>query len=31
LLDRLAETQPNLIEELTPKLLSLGEVQKVLQ
>jgi len=31
LLDRLAETQPKLIEELTPKLLSLGEVQKVLQ
>ena len=31
LLDRLAETQPKLIEELTPKLLRLGEVQKVLQ
>lgn len=31
LLDRLAETQPKLVEELTPKLLSLGEVQKVLQ
>ena len=31
LLDRLAESQPKLVEELTPKLLSLGEVQKVLQ
>ncbi len=31
LLDRLAEAQPKLVEELTPKLLSLGEVQKVLQ
>ena len=31
LLDRLADTQPKLVEELTPKLLSLGEVQKVLQ
>jgi flagellar biosynthesis protein FlhA len=31
LLDRLAEGQPKLVEELTPKLLSLGEVQKVLQ
>jgi flagellar biosynthesis protein FlhA len=31
LLDRLAETQPKLVEELVPKLLSLGEVQKVLQ
>jgi len=31
LLDRLADNQPKLVEELTPKLLSLGEVQKVLQ
>jgi flagellar biosynthesis protein FlhA len=31
LLDRLAEAQPKLVEELVPKLLSLGEVQKVLQ
>ena len=31
LLDRLAETQPKLVEELVPKLLSLGEIQKVLQ
>jgi flagellar biosynthesis protein FlhA len=31
LLDRLAETHPKLVEELVPKLLSLGEVQKVLQ
>jgi flagellar biosynthesis protein FlhA len=31
LLDALAESQPKLIEELVPKLLSLGEVQKVLQ
>src|SRR5579883_2018514 len=31
LLDRLADSQPKLIEELTPKILSLGEVQKVLQ
>lgn len=31
LLDRLADAQPKLVEELTPKLLSLGEVQKVLQ
>ena len=31
LLDALAETQPKLVEELVPKLLSLGEVQKVLQ
>jgi flagellar biosynthesis protein FlhA len=31
LLDRLAETHPKLGEELVPKLLSLGEVQKVLQ
>ena len=31
LLDALSESQPKLIEELVPKLLSLGEVQKVLQ
>jgi len=31
LLDRLADAQPKLVEELTPKLLALGEVQKVLQ
>ncbi len=31
LLDRLGEAQPKLVEELVPKLLSLGEVQKVLQ
>ncbi|HZQ17824.1 MAG TPA: flagellar biosynthesis protein FlhA [Terriglobales bacterium] len=31
LLDRVADSQPKLVEELTPKLLSLGEVQKVLQ
>ncbi|HZQ96255.1 MAG TPA: flagellar biosynthesis protein FlhA, partial [Candidatus Sulfotelmatobacter sp.] len=31
LLDRLAESHPKLIEELVPKILSLGEVQKVLQ
>ncbi len=31
LLDRLAESHPKLAEELVPKLLSLGEVQKVLQ
>jgi len=31
LLDALAESQPKLVEELLPKLLSLGEVQKVLQ
>ena len=31
LLDALSETQPKLVEELVPKLLSLGEVQKVLQ
>jgi flagellar biosynthesis protein FlhA len=30
LLDRLAESHPKLVEELVPKLLSLGEVQKVL-
>lgn len=31
LLDSLNETHPKLVEELVPKLLSLGEVQKVLQ
>jgi flagellar biosynthesis protein FlhA len=31
LLDRLAEGHPKLVEELVPKVLSLGEVQKVLQ
>jgi flagellar biosynthesis protein FlhA len=31
LLDRLSESQPKLVEELVPKILSLGEVQKVLQ
>ncbi len=31
LLDRLGESHPKLIEELVPKLLTLGEVQKVLQ
>ena len=31
LLDRLGENQPKLVEELVPKMLSLGEVQKVLQ
>ena len=31
LLDAMSETQPKLVEELVPKLLSLGEVQKVLQ
>jgi flagellar biosynthesis protein FlhA len=31
LLDRLAESQPKLVEELVPKILSLGEVQKTLQ
>ena len=31
LLDRLGESQPKLCEELVPKLMSLGEVQKVLQ
>jgi flagellar biosynthesis protein FlhA len=31
LLDRLADAQPKLVEELVPKVLSLGEVQKVLQ
>ena len=31
LLDRLADSHPRLVEELVPKLLNLGEVQKVLQ
>ena len=31
LVDRLADSHPKLIEELMPKLMSLGEVQKVLQ
>ena len=31
LLDLLGDTHPKLVEELVPKLLSLGEVQKVLQ
>ena len=31
LLDRLSESHPKLMEELVPKVLSLGEVQKVLQ
>ena len=31
LLDRLGESHPKLVEELAPKILSLGEVQKVLQ
>ena len=31
LLDRLAESHPKLVEELVPKILTLGEVQKVLQ
>ena len=31
LADRLAESHPKLVEELVPKILSLGEVQKVLQ
>jgi flagellar biosynthesis protein FlhA len=31
LLDALGETHPKLVEELVPKLLSLGEVQRVLQ
>ena len=31
LLDAIAETQPKLVDELVPRLLSLGEVQKVLQ
>ena len=31
LIDRITDSHPKLIEELTPKLMSLGEVQKVLQ
>jgi flagellar biosynthesis protein FlhA len=31
LLDRLAESHPKLVEELAPKLLTLGEVHKVMQ
>ena len=31
LIDRIAESHPKLVEELSPKLMSLGEVQKVLQ
>ena len=31
LLDALSETQPKLVEELIPKVMSLGEVQRVLQ
>lgn len=31
LLDALAESQPKLVDELVPRLLSLGEVQKVLE
>jgi flagellar biosynthesis protein FlhA len=31
LVDRLSESHPKLVDELMPKLLSLGEVQKVLQ
>jgi flagellar biosynthesis protein FlhA len=31
LVDRLADSHPKLVEELSPKLMSLGEVQKVLQ
>jgi flagellar biosynthesis protein FlhA len=31
LLDALAESQPKLVEELVPRLLSLGELQRVLQ
>jgi flagellar biosynthesis protein FlhA len=31
LLDSMNETQPKLVEELVPKLMSLGEVQRVLQ
>lgn len=31
LLDALNDTQPKLVEELVPKLLSLGELQKILQ
>ena len=31
LIDRLSDSHPKLIEELIPKLMTLGEVQKVLQ
>jgi flagellar biosynthesis protein FlhA len=31
LLDAMAETQPKLVDELVPRLMTLGEVQKVLQ
>jgi flagellar biosynthesis protein FlhA len=31
LIDRLSDSHPKLVEELTPKLMSLGEIQKVLQ
>lgn len=31
LVDRLADSHPKLVEELMPKLMSLGEIQKVLQ
>jgi len=31
LIDRLADSHPKLVEELMPKLISLGEIQKVLQ
>ena len=31
LMDAMAETQPKLVDELVPRLLTLGEVQKVLQ
>ena len=31
LIDRIGETHPKLVEELIPKLMTLGEVQKVLQ
>jgi len=31
LIDRLSESHPKLVDELTPKLMSLGEIQKVLQ
>ncbi|MBB6145013.1 flagellar biosynthesis protein FlhA [Silvibacterium bohemicum] len=31
LVDRIGDSHPKLVEELTPKLMSLGEIQKVLQ
>jgi len=31
LIDKISDSHPKLIEELTPKLMSLGEVQKILQ